>query len=186
MRGRCSVTEDAELYSGTNGEGQARVADGADVLLVEKIVELSEEGDAVGRGEDDVEVEFGVGEVEIVIGKEESVAAVAVVVELEGGVVAAAGEGAFEGGGEAAGCEFGGEEAGAGWAAERTVADEGREGSDGDAGEVWVEGGGYAVGCEGLEDDGGEVGVAATKEEMIEGPGIRFRFRGPGCGRRVS
>ncbi len=70
------------------------------MLLAEQIVELREEGDVAGGGEDQVEIEFGVGEVEIAVGEEEGVAAVAIVVELEGGVVAAAGEGTFERGGE--------------------------------------------------------------------------------------
>ncbi len=61
------------------------------MLLAEEIVELGEDGDVAGGGEDGVEVEFGVGEVEVAVGEEEGVAAVAVVVELEGGVVAAAG-----------------------------------------------------------------------------------------------
>ena len=86
-----SVAADADLHAGADGEGQAGVADGADVLLAEKIVELSEDGDVAGGGEDGVEVEFGVAEVEIAVGQQEGVAAVAVVVELEGGVVAAAG-----------------------------------------------------------------------------------------------
>ena len=176
-----SVAADSDLHAGADGEGQAGVADGADVLLAEKIVELGEEGDVAGGGEDGVEIELGVGEVEIAVGEEEGVAVVAVVVELEGGVVAAAGDSAFEGGGEAVGGEFGGEEAGAGRAAEGAAADERGEGSDGDAGEVGIEGGGDGVGCEGLVDDGGEVGVAATEEEMVEGPVLEFGFEALGA-----
>src|SRR5579859_3706078 len=101
-----SVAAYADLHAGANGEGQPGVADGADVLLAEKIVELGEEGDVAGGDEDGVEVEFGVGEVEIAVGEEESVAVVAVIVELEGGVVAVAGECTLDGGGEAAGGEF--------------------------------------------------------------------------------
>src|SRR6267154_1313039 len=56
-----SVAADADLHAGADGEGQAGVADGADVWLVEEIVELGEEGDAAGGGEDGVEVELGVG-----------------------------------------------------------------------------------------------------------------------------
>jgi hypothetical protein len=171
-----SVAADAELHAGANREGQAGVAYGAYVLLAEQVVELSEEGDVAGGGEDGVEVELGVGEVEIAVGEEEGVAVVAVVVELEGGVVAAAGEGSFDGGGEAVGGEFDGEEAGAGRPAEGALTDERREGSDGDSGEVGVEGGGYGVGCKGLEDDGGEVSVAAAEEEMIQGLVLEFGF----------
>ncbi len=163
------IAEDFDLHAGADGERQAGIADGADVLLAEKVVELGEEGEVIGGYEGQVEVEFGVAEVEIVIGKEEGVAAVAVVVELEGGVVALAAEGSIDCSGETVGGVLDGEEAGVRRAAEGAVADERRESADRDAGDVRVDGGRGVVAREGLLDDGGEVGVAAAEEEMIEG-----------------
>ncbi len=72
-----------------------------------------------------VAVEFGVGEVEVVVGKEEGVAFGGVSVGEEGGVVGAAADGAFEGSGPALAGVLGGEEGGVGWAAEGAGADEG-------------------------------------------------------------
>jgi hypothetical protein len=106
------------------------------VLLTEEVVELGEGGDAVGECEEAAEVELGVAEVEIAVGKQEGVAVLEVAAELEGGVVAAAGEGSLDGDGEAADGVVGGEETGAGWAAEGTAADQRRESADGYAGEV--------------------------------------------------
>src|ERR1700730_17568837 len=105
VAGMASVAADSDLHAGADGERQAGVADGADVLLIEKIVELGEESDMAGGFEDGVEVELGVGVVEVGIGEEEEVAVDGVgagtgVVELEVGVVAAAAEGAFDGSGE--------------------------------------------------------------------------------------
>lgn len=161
------VASDSDLESGTDGKRQAGIADGANMLLAEQVVELGEDGYVVGGDEEGVHVEFGVAEVQIKIGEQEGVAAVDVVVELEGGVVAAAGESAFEGCGEAAGCVFDGEEAGAWRAAEGAAAYERRKRADGDAGQVGVGGGcaivgGDGVAREGLLDERGEVGVAAV------------------------
>ena len=61
------------------------------------------------------------------------------------------------------------------------LADEWREGSYGDAGEVGIEGGGDGVGCEGLLDDGGEVGVSAMDEEMVERLVLEFGFKALGA-----
>ena len=118
------IAEDFDLHAGADGKRQAGIANGADMLLAEKIVELGEEGEVTVGCEEQVEIEFRVGEVEVVIGEKECVAAVAVVVELEGGVVAAAAEGAFDGGGETVRSEFGGEETGVRRALEGTAADE--------------------------------------------------------------
>ena len=63
------VATDADLHAGADRERQARIADGADVLLAEKIVELGEEFDVAGGGEDGVEVELGVTEVEVAVGE---------------------------------------------------------------------------------------------------------------------
>ncbi len=69
-----SVAADSDLYTGTDGERQSGVADGADVLFAEEIVELREDGDVAGGFEDDVEVELGVAEVEVAIGEKKEVA----------------------------------------------------------------------------------------------------------------
>ena len=157
------------------------------MLLVEEIVELGEDGDVIGGFEDGVEVEFGVAEVEVAVGEEESVAAVAVVVELEGGVVALVAESAFDGGRKSVGGVLDGEETGVRWTAEGSIADEGREGSDGNAGKVGVDGGGDVVGGEGLLNDGVEVGVAAAEEEMVEGLVLDFELEALGAvGERVE
>ena len=95
-----SIVADSDFHARANGEWEARIADGADVLLIEKIVELGEDGYVAGDSDDGVEVELGIAEVEIAVGEQERVAAVAIVVELEGGVVAAAGKRAADGGGD--------------------------------------------------------------------------------------
>src|SRR5271155_3647361 len=51
-----SLAANSYLHAGTDGKGQARVADGADVLLAEEVVELSEDSNVAGGGVDDVEV----------------------------------------------------------------------------------------------------------------------------------
>ncbi len=63
-----SVAADPDFHACADREGQARVANWADVLLAEKVVELGEDGDEAGGGEDGVEVEFGVTVVQIEIG----------------------------------------------------------------------------------------------------------------------
>src|SRR5271170_939565 len=63
-----SVAANPDLHAGADREGQARIPNWADVLLAEKIVELSEDGDVAGDGKDVVEVEFGVAVVEIEVG----------------------------------------------------------------------------------------------------------------------
>ncbi len=164
MRG--SVAADANLHAGADGKGQAGIADGADVLLAEEVVELGEDGDVFVGRVSGVEVELEVAEVEVAVGEEERVSAVAVVVQLEGGVVAVAADSAFDGGGEFFDGVLRGEEAGVGRAAEGSAADQRREGSDRDAGEVGVGGGGYGIVGEGLLDERVEVGIAAAEEEM--------------------
>jgi len=120
-----SVAKDFDLHSGADGKWQPGIADGADPLLAEKIVQLGEEDEVVGGCEDEIEIELGVGEVEIAIWKQKSVATVAIVIELQGGIIAAAAEGSFDRSGEAAGGELCGEEARVGRALERSTADKG-------------------------------------------------------------
>ena len=154
-----SIAADSDFHARANGEWEARKADGADVLLIEKIVELGEDGYVAGDSDDGVEVELGIAEVEIAVGEKKEVSVggaggCAGVVELECRVVAAAGERAFDRGGKSAGSVLSCEETGVRWSAEGTAANEGRNRSYGNAGDVGVRSG-YAVrGCSGVEAEG--------------------------------
>ena len=157
------------------------------MLLAEEIVELGEDGDVAGGFEDGVEVEFGVAEVEVAVGEEEGVAAVAVVVELEGGVVAAGAESAFDGGGEAVAVYSTAKKPVLGGRRKGRLPTRGERAPMGMPGRLGLMAGGDVVGGEGLLDEGGEVGVAAAEEEMVEGLVLDFELEALGAvGERVE
>src|SRR6185437_8279587 len=94
------VAADANFKPGAEGEGQRRIADGTDVLVVQQVLRLREDGEAVGDGEGAAEIELGVAGVEIAVGQQQRIAEIGVITIEEGGVVAAAGVRAEEADGE--------------------------------------------------------------------------------------
>src|SRR6185312_1406367 len=94
------VSADPHFEPSPEGERQRWVADGANVLVVQQVLELREDGetreDVVGAAE----IELGVAEVEVAVGQQQRIAEVGVITIEEGGVVTAAGVGAEEADGE--------------------------------------------------------------------------------------
>jgi hypothetical protein len=140
----------SQLEAGADGEGQAGISDGADVLLAEEIFQLSKDRDVTGYGVGDVEIEFGIAEVEIAVGEKERVAKVGVKAVEEGRVVGTAGESAFEGCGEFVSGVLDSKEASVRRTAEGTGSDEGTLRSDRNAGQVGVGCGGTGIGVDGI------------------------------------
>src|ERR1039458_4864584 len=61
------VSVDSDLQSRPHRERERRVADGADMLLAEQVIELGEDGHPALDGIHQVGVELGVAEVEIAV-----------------------------------------------------------------------------------------------------------------------
>src|ERR1017187_9765358 len=90
------VPADADLLPRPHRERERWVADGADMLLAEQVIELSEDGHSALDGVHEVGVEPGVAEVEIAVGKNHRVSSGQVRVVEVSRVVGTAGEGTLE------------------------------------------------------------------------------------------
>src|ERR1700733_5921385 len=144
------VSADPHLETGAEGERQRRVADGADVLVVQQVLSLHEYREAVGDVEGAAEIELSVGEVEVAVGQQQRVVEVGGEAVEEGGVVAAAGVAAEEGDGELGPQVLRGGEAGLRWPAEDARADKWALRADGNAGDVGIFGRHALVGSNGV------------------------------------
>ena len=77
----------AKTKSRAHGEGKTGIADGRDVLIVQKVFGLGVEVHPIAKLKAAAEIELGVAEIEVAIGEEEAVSSIYVIEGEEVGIV---------------------------------------------------------------------------------------------------